>query len=74
MKITSFNAYLDGGTKSFVFDDGFKIYQDFRMFSPTQGKFFERYPSDSQEPINIIDEDRLRLIEGFDMQEYYKLK
>lgn len=62
-KIIRDDIYLDGGSKSYFFDDGIVIYQDFRLQSETKGAYFHGDPANGN--MILLSGDRRELIKNY---------
>ena len=53
MKVWIKNYYLDGGTQQVMTDGGDIYYIDHRIGSPTDGKVFDHYPDEKEQPVDV---------------------
>lgn len=65
IQIKSITPYLDGGTIQYIFNDGMIIYEDHRLMTKTEGRYFFEYPSDNQKPIEKLSEKYEKLIKNY---------
>lgn len=66
--ILGFESYLDGGTVEIKTIDG-DFFIDYRIKTLTYGMFYDKYPGDGVEPIEVDDETINKIING--LKEYH---
>ena len=67
--ITKKDSFLDGGTHKYSFSDGMVIYEDHRLFSQTDGKYYFEYPSEKQRPLEKLSDKYEKLIKEYNKNE-----